>query len=225
MASRWRQDDVKMASKWRQNGISYLACTKKMRVQSDPLKRPRFATRTQANDSERYLTIERPPDVDLERTGSEGSAQNVKPPTPSQRGSKGPEYFANASRKYRGRKKAEIDQLKTDNARLKMENERLRLELANCGKSPPGSNDAMLKEIHSLLKKQSYWIEGMMDSELWMHHSKNEQEPLTAAVCNCEEPVYRVPLSRSPNSLFATVDMDANISPECLELLGGDMGF
>jgi len=161
--------------------------------------------------------------VDLERTGSEGSAQNVKPPTPSQRGSKGPEYFANASRKYRGRKKAEIDQLKTDNARLKMQNERLRLELANCGKSPPGSNDAMLKEIHSLLKKQSYWIEGMMDSELWMHHSKNEQEPLTAAVCNCEEPVYRVPLSRSPNSLFATVDMDANISPEFLELLG--MGF
>jgi len=128
------------------------------------------------------LTTERPPDVHFGSSGSEGSAQNVKPPTASQRGSKGPEYFANASRKYRERKKADVEQLKTENARLKTETERLRLELASCADSPPDSNDAMLKEILSLLRKQNDWIERMMDTTLWVYESKNEQDPLTAVV-------------------------------------------
>lgn len=151
-------------------------------------------------------------------SGSEGSAQNVKPPTASQRGSKGPEYFANASRKYRERKKADVEQLKTENARLKTETERLRLELASCGDSPPDSNDAMLKEILSLLRKQNDWIERMMD-KLWVHHSTNEQEPLTAVAYNSEEPVDGVAGSPSPNSLLDDVDIDADMLPEFLGLL------
>jgi hypothetical protein len=196
---------------------------KEKRVRPDSLKRARFGPRTPANDSERHLTGEGPPDVHFGSSGSEGSAQNVKPPTASQRVGKGPEYFANASRKYRERKKADIEQLKTENARLKMENERLRVELANCGDSPPDSNDAMLKEIHSLLKKQNDWIKGMTDSESRLLHSKNEQELLTAVVYNSEELVDGDPASPTRNSFFYTVDIDRNIAPEFLELVGEAM--
>jgi hypothetical protein len=196
----------------------------KSRARPDPLKLPRLATRTQANDSERCLTIERPPDVDLEWTGDEGSAQTVKLPLALRR-SKGPEYFVNASRKYRERKKADVKQLKMENTMLKKENDRLRLELAICREMPSDSNNAMLKEIHSLLRKQNYCIKRMMDTELWMHHSTNAQGSLTAVVPNYEEPVVGGAQSPSQNSFLDTGDIDANFSPEFLELLDKTTGL
>ena len=201
-------------------------CDSREIFRPDRLKRPRLATRTQANDSERYLTTERPPDVDIERTGSEDSVQAGQPPSPNG-GTIRPGYFANASRKYRGRKKAEVEEIKTENARLKTETERLRLELTNCRESPSDSHGAVLKEILSLLRKQNDWIEQMMDTTLWVYQSKNEQEPLTAVVHDSDEPVVGVAQSPSPNSFFDTgeIDIDANISPEFLDLLDKAMGL
>jgi hypothetical protein len=171
------------------------------------------------------LTTERPPDVDIERTGSEDSVQDGQPPSPNG-GTIRPGYFANASRKYRGRKKAAVEEVKTENARLKTETERLRLELTNCRESPSDSHGAVLKEILSLLRKQNDWIE-QMDTTLWVYQSKNEQEPLTAEVHDSDEPVVGVAQSPSPNSFFDTgeIDNDANISSEFLNLLDKDVGL
>jgi hypothetical protein len=113
-----------------------------------------------------------------------------------------PGYFANASRKYRGRKKAAVEEVKTENARLKTETERLRLELTNCRESPSDSHGAVLKEILSLLRKQNDWIEQMMDTTLLVDQSKNEQEPLTAVGHDSDEPVVGVaqsPLKQEGN--------------------------
>ena len=138
-----------------------------------------------------------------------------------------PGYFANASRKYRGRKKAAVEEVKTENARLKTETERLRLELTNCRESPSDSHGAVLKEILSLLRKQNDWIEQMMDTTLLVDQSKNEQEPLTAVGHDSDEPVVGVAQSPSPNSFFDTgkIDNDANVSPEFLDLLDKAVGL
>ena len=99
--------------------------------------------------------------------GKEISEQvRTEPPgPPPRRGHRSPEYFAEAARRYRKRKKEVIEQLKDENSRLKAENERLKLKLAGYELAKfGGRSSSPVNGLHSSVAYQEELAQKILDN-------------------------------------------------------------